>query len=138
MAGNRGNYPLCNVAQYLTFFRQPGRPGTTYLFGHARAGMMLSMLEASRRNNGAEMLGDSVRVYRSDGWLFVYQIFRVKRHATDFSLANSLAPGEQRVILQTSEGPSGTVPKLQVAARLVETRRAGIGESNPTPRPRPC
>ena len=34
--GNVGNYPLCDVAMYLTGFVQPGEVGTTYLYAHAQ------------------------------------------------------------------------------------------------------
>jgi hypothetical protein len=136
--GNPGNYPLCDVAQYLTEFRQPGQPGTTYIYGHARTGMFLPLLEESQRNSGAAMIGALVQVYTNDSWVYLYEIYRVKRHATDFSLAENLAPDEHRLILQTSEGPRGTIPKLQIAARLLNVQPANPRDAHPSPKPRVC
>jgi sortase family protein len=136
--GNPGNYPLCDVAQYLTDFRQPGQPGATYIYGHARTGMFLPLLEESQRNNGAAMIGALVQVYTNDSWVYLYEIYRVKRHATDFALAENLAADEHRLILQTSEGPRGTIPKLQVAARLLNVQPANPRDAKPSPKPRIC
>lgn len=138
--GNRGGYPLCDVAQYLEheYFTQPALPGTIYIYAHAQEGMMLPMLEASWRDDGAEMLGQEVIVYTTDGWRYRYEVFEVRRHAIDLSLARDVPPGEHRVILQTSEGPEGTVPKLQVAARLISFESASRSIANPSPEPRPC
>jgi hypothetical protein len=134
----KGAYPLCDVAQYLEIFGQPSELGTTYLYAHAREGMFLPLLKASERNNGRALIGDLVQVYTADGGLYLYEIFRVKRHSRDFSLADDVPLGEQRLILQTSEGPKGTVPKLQVAARLVSVGSAPIDEANPKPKPKDC
>lgn len=134
----KGAYPLCDVAQYLEIFGQPSEIGTTYLYGHAREGMFLPLLRASERNNGKAMIGDLVQVYTTDGTTYLYEIFKVKRHSRDFSLADDVPLGEQRLILQTSEGPKGTVPKLQVAARLVSVGTAPLDEANPKPRPKDC
>jgi hypothetical protein len=134
----KGAYPLCDVAQYLEIFGQPSELGTTYLYAHAREGMFLPLLKASERNNGRALIGDLVQVYTADGGLYLYEIFRVKRHSRDFTLADDVPLGEQRLILQTSEGPKGTVPKLQVAARLVSVGSAPIDEANPKPKPKDC
>ncbi len=134
----KGTYPLCDVAQYLEVFGQPSEPGTTYLYAHAREGMFLPLLRASERNNGKSMIGDLVQVYTTDGTLYLYEIFRVKRHSRDFSLADDVPLGEQRLILQTSEGPKGTIPKLQIAARLVSIGTAPLDEANPKAKPRDC
>jgi len=131
-------YPLCDVAQTLESFGQPGQTGSTYIYGHAQRGMFLPMLRASWRNNGAEMIGAVVEVYTSDLKLHLYEIFRVKRHATNFNLATNLEPGEQRLVLQTSEGPSGHVPKLQVAARPISVVPATAEQALPEPDPRVC
>ncbi len=134
----KGAYPLCDVAQYLEIFGQPSEIGTTYLYGHAREGMFLPLLRASERNNGRAMIGDLVQVYTTDGTTYLYEIFKVKRHSRDFSLADDVPLGEQRLILQTSEGPKGTVPKLQVAARLVSVGTAPLDEANPKAKPKDC
>ena len=131
-------YPPCDVALYHTAFGHPGEEGTTYLYGHARDGMFLSMLEASERNDGKEMLGKVVRVYTTDGKLHLYRITQVKRHATDFSLVTDAPPDKEQLILQTSEGPRGTVPKLQVLAEPYAIREATREEARPRARPRAC
>jgi hypothetical protein len=143
--GNNGQYPLCDVAQYLdpagelVELGQPGHPGlTTYIYGHARTGMFLPLLEASSRNDGQELIGALVQVYTSDDKVYLYEIFQVKRHALDFSLATTVPADEQRLVLQTSEGPKGTIPKLQVAARLLNVQAASPEEARPTPKPRAC
>ncbi|CAN5540938.1 hypothetical protein BH20CHL6_BH20CHL6_15970 [soil metagenome] len=53
-------------------------------------------------------------------------------------LADNVARGEQRLILQTSGGPRGTVAMLQIAARLIGQVRADMQHANPRPRPRVC
>jgi hypothetical protein len=132
------SYPLCDVAQYLYGFANPGQPGTTYLYGHARTGMLLPLLTESEKSDGAGMIGALVKVYTADEKLHLYQINIVKRHATDLSLAFDLAPGEHRLILQTSEGPHGTVPKLQVAAKPLGVYVASPAEALPAPHPTEC
>jgi hypothetical protein len=136
--GNRGGYPLCDVAQYLTFYSQPGEPGATYIYAHAQRGMFLPMLKASQRNDGASMIGALVEVYTTHNKRYLYEIYRVKRHSTNLNLANSVPPGEQRLVLQTSEGPSGTPGKLQVAARLLSVSSVSAAQARPTPHPRVC
>ncbi|HEY8168277.1 MAG TPA: sortase [Candidatus Limnocylindrales bacterium] len=134
----RGSYPLCDVAQYLEIFGQPSQEGTTYVYAHAREGMFLPLLRASERNNGRGIIGDLVQVYTADGHLYLYEIFQVKRHSRNFALADKVPEGEHRLILQTSEGPKGTVPKLQVAARLLSVDEVPLAEANPKPKPRDC
>jgi hypothetical protein len=131
-------YPPCDVAIFHDAFGQPEDEGSTYLYGHARAGMFLPLLEASEQEDGASLLGALVEIYTADDRLYVYEVFQVKRHAIDFSLALDVPPGEQRLVLQTSEGPRGTVPKLQVAARLVSELPAAREEARPRARPVPC
>lgn len=132
------NFPLCDVAQYLTTYRQPGEPGTTYIYAHARSGMFLPLLNASLRADGAEMIGMEVLVYASDATLYRYRVYEVERHETGYRLADGTPPGEQRLILQTSEGPRGTEGKLVVAADLVDVVAATPEEANPPADPRVC
>ena len=137
VTGNEDGYPLCDVAMFLPEFVQPGEPGTTYIYAHAQRGMFLPLLRASEQNDGAALLGGLIEVYTSADEMHLYEIVRVKRHATDLSLAIDAADAEQ-LVLQTSEGPSGTVPKLQVAARPVSIIRATTAEAQPSPQPRVC
>jgi hypothetical protein len=129
-------FPLCDVAEYLAYYVQPGAAGTTYIYAHARPGMLLSMLEASEMPD--QLLDQEIVVYTSDGWRHVYSVFEVKRHARDYSLADDVAPGEHRLIVQTSEGPPGDPNKLQVAARPVAVEAAPLDEVETSPEPREC
>lgn len=136
--GNRNNYPLCDVAQYMSTLGQPGQAGTTYIYAHAQRGMFLPLLRASWRSDGAEMVGAIVEVYTTDSQLHLYEIYRVKRHATNLDLAYKVEPGEHRLVLQTSEGPEGTIPKLQVAARPIGVVPTTAEQAMPEPRARAC
>jgi hypothetical protein len=139
MKGNT-DYPYCNVAQYLPppDFVHPGQPGTTYLYAHARRGMMLPLLTRSKINDGASMIGMKVYLYTADEKLHLYKINIVKRHVRDFSLAYNLDPGQHRLIMQTSEGPNKTYAKLQVAAKPVGVYLASAEDALRTPHPKIC
>jgi hypothetical protein len=132
------SYPLCDVAAYVTRFSQPYEPGITYISAHAQRGMFLPLLEASRRADGAELLGQRVEVYTTDGRRFGYVIERVVRHAVDYAVVAEIPLDERNLILQTSEGPYGTVEKLQVVAVLADEGEVEVGEATPKPRPRDC
>lgn len=136
--GNRDNYPLCDVAQYMVELARPGQEGTAYVYAHAQRGMFLPLLRASWRNNGRHMLGARVDVYTSDARLHVYEIARVKRHSTDLNIAFNVPAGEHQLVLQTSEGPPGHRPVLQVAARPVSVVETTARRAMPSPRPRAC
>jgi hypothetical protein len=136
--GNRNFYPLCDVAMYMPSFIQPGQPGSTYIYAHAQRGMFAPLLKNSQINDGAGMVGALIEVYTNDNMLHLYELYRVKRHALDLSLATNVDPGEHRLVLQTSEGVTGTVPKLQVAARPLSVVPSTQAEAQPTPRPRVC
>jgi hypothetical protein len=143
VVANQTGYPLCDVAQYLL---EPaykiGLPGVnglaTYIYAHARQGMFLPLLTSSQVANGDAMIGSPVQLYTDDDKLYSYVITTVKRHTTDFALASSVGPDEQRLILQTSEGPAGTIPKLQVAATLLSVAPAAHGDAHPAAKPRVC
>lgn len=129
-------YPLCNVAQYITDLPQPGWGRAAYLYGHAREGMFLPILTASKIDNGAKMLGMLVEVYTSDDRLFLYEIREVRRHQT--SLLDAIAATSEQVWLQTSEGPKGTVGKTQVVALLLSEGAADPADAHPKPKPVVC
>ena len=135
--GNADGYPLCDVAMYMPGFVQPGEPGTTYIYAHAQKGMFLPLLRASLVDSGAAMIGALVEIYTTTDELHLYQISTVKQHATDLTLATQNGATEQ-LVLQTSEGPSGTVPKLQVAALPVSTVPAAGDAAMPSAAPRVC
>jgi hypothetical protein len=129
-------YPPCDVAMYIRQLGQPGEPAATYLYAHARTGMFLPLLTESERRNGARMLGMLVQVYTSDDRLHLYEITEVLRHQT--TLDRPLAAREEQLWLQTSEGPKGTIPKLQVVAMPLSSGPADPAEAHPTPEPVAC
>jgi hypothetical protein len=135
--GNVDFYPLCDVAMYMVGFVNPGQPGTTYIYGHAQDGMFAPLLHASKYNNGASMIGSLVQIYTADNMLHLYEITIVKRHATDLSITN-IAAGKHQLVLQTSEGWHGHIPKLQIAAKPLTVVPASYADSHPTPHPRVC
>lgn len=134
--GGSTTYPLCNVAMYIQTLSQPGYPGATYIYAHARIGMFLPLLDQSRINNGAGMIGMLVQVYTSDNQYFIYQISDVRRH--QLTLADAIAARDQELWLQTSEGPHGTPGKLQVIATPLSSGPASPADAHPTPHPVVC
>jgi hypothetical protein len=141
------DYPLCGVSQYFVpgpdnasvKLGLPGQAGrTTYVYAHARQGMFLPLLQGSQVADGKAMLGDLVQVYTKDGRVYLYEIFRVKRHVRDFSLAAAVGADEQWLVMQTSEGPNYTYPKLQVAARLLNVQPADAAAIRPSTTPAPA
>lgn len=134
--GGPDTYPLCNVAMYIQELSQPGEPGATYIYAHARVGMFLPLLEESKRNNGRRMLGMLVQVYTSDDQLFLYEISEVRRHQTTLDAA--FAVRDEQLWLQTSEGPRGTKEKLQIVALPIGSLPADHDQAHPTPKPVVC
>jgi hypothetical protein len=134
--GSSSTYPLCNVAMFIQSLSQPGLPGATYLYAHAREGMFLPLLEASQVNNGKAMIGMLVEVFTSDDLYFLYQVTEVRRHQT--TLSGAIAATDQELWLQTSEGPHGTPGKLQVIALPLSSGPASPTDAHPTPHPVVC
>jgi hypothetical protein len=119
-----GNYPYCNVAMYLQApgLRQPGAGGSTYLYAHARDGMFGPLYERAilGRSGGAKsLISMIVRVYTSDDYMYEYEVTRVLPHvkADSHFLDGPLAVKSETLWLQTSTGPNGSFPKLQVIAK---------------------
>lgn len=133
---NYGVYPLCDVALYQPLLGQPGEGRATYIYAHARDGMFLPLLTASETNNGARLIGMTVEVYTSDDWRFVYTISEVHRHT--LNLDDALNTHTERLFLQTSEGPHGTVPKLQVVADYLSSGKTDPVAAHPPAHPRIC
>ena len=131
-----GEYPLCDVALYLPMLGQPGQGRATYLYGHAQAGMFLPLLTESEHNDGKRMIGMTVEVYTSDDWRFLYTITEVRRHTT--SLDDAFHTTTERLWMQTSEGPHGTVPKLQVVADFLSAEKTDPKSAHPAAHPRIC
>jgi hypothetical protein len=129
-------YPYCNVAMYLTDLSQPGEGRATYLYAHARTGMFLPLLDASLVQDGKSMLGMVVEVWTSDNQRFLYDITEVRRHQTDKNDAASATT--EQLWLQTSEGPKGTVGKLQVIAEPLSQEAADPSVAHPVAKPLVC
>ncbi|HSO30455.1 MAG TPA: hypothetical protein VLS28_11160 [Candidatus Sulfomarinibacteraceae bacterium] len=129
-------YPACDVAMYHEALGQPGSNRATYLYAHAREGMFLPILDASKIDDGASMLGLIAEVYTSDDQLFLYEIIEVRRHQVD--LDDAAAATTEQLWLQTSEGPRGTAGKTQVVARFLSTGSADHEVAHPIAQPRDC
>ena len=133
-------YPLCNVAMYLQdaygALGQPGEGKATYLYAHARDGMFLPILDASKISNGKKMLGMVVEVWTSDDQRFLYEITEVRRH--QLNLGDALTATSEELWLQTSEGPKGTPGKTQVVATFLSQEAADPAEAHPAPKPIVC
>jgi hypothetical protein len=130
VAGPSG-YPYCNVAMYQKILWQPTEPGVTFIFAHARTGMFLPLLTASKINNGAAMIGKLVYVYTSDSMVYTYKIVQVRRHQK--SIQSAIGVTTEHLWLQTSEGPNFTYPKLIVIADKIASGPASYAASHPTP-----
>ncbi|MEX2011953.1 MAG: hypothetical protein WEF51_06940 [Chloroflexota bacterium] len=129
----------CGVAMYLGEMRQPGANRATYLYAHAQRGMFLSILDASKVNNGVRMLGMIIEVYTSDDMLFLYEVTEVRRHVPfDTGLDDALAATHDQVWLQTSEGIGTRFPKLQLVGEPLSNGPADPVKAHPSARPRAC
>lgn len=131
-----GIYPLCDVAMFIPQLGQPGQGRATYIYAHARVGMFHPLMVSAEKNDGAAMLGMSVEVYTSDDWHFVYTVHEVRRHI--LSLDDAFAARTEQVWLQTSEGPNGTVPKLQVIGDFASAEKTDPVAAHPDAHPRIC
>ncbi len=137
--GGPGEYPLCNVAMYFGALGQPGQGRATYLFAHARTGMFLPILEASKVQNGKAMLGMVVEVWTSDDQRFLYEITEVRRHVPfDSGLDEPFAITSDQLWLQTSEGSGKEFPKLQVVAEPISQQAADPADAHPVAKPVAC
>ena len=76
----------------------------------------------------------TVEVYTSDDWRFVYTITEVRRHTR--SLDDAFNTTTERLWMQTSEGPAGTIPKLQVVADFLSAEPTDFKAAHPKPHPR--
>jgi len=129
-------YPLCNVAMYIQELSQPVEAGVSFIYAHARKGMFLPLLDRSKINNGASLIGMTVKVWTSDNLVTTYQITKVRRHVT--SVGNVFDIQTQQLWMQTSEGPRGTVAKLIVVAKRLGSEAATQEAAHPTPHPVVC
>lgn len=129
-------YPYCRVAMYQKVLWQPMEPGVTFIYAHARTGMFLSLLNASKVNNGASMVGKLVYVYTSYSMRYTYKITQVRRHVK--TITNVGVIGAEQLWLQTSEGTNYTMPKLVIVAKRIATIHTTYAASHPVARPQVC
>jgi hypothetical protein len=129
-------YPPCRVGMYLKELFQPTEPGVTFIFAHARTGMFLPLLNKSKINDGASMIGMTVKVWTSNSYVHYYTIDKVRRHVTTFD--GVFGVKDERLWLQTSEGPNFTYPKLIIEGYRYKTAQSTYAAAHPTPRPVSC
>jgi hypothetical protein len=137
-SGPNERYPLCDVAEWLAADRDYAYPGAnqpTYLYAHARDKMFGPLLEASKVNDGASLIGLWVELYSADDQRHIYEITRVIRHvpnSTSF-LSEVVDATKDQLWLQTSEGHADTSEKLQVVAMPVGVvAAASPADAHPT------
>ena len=121
---------------YLKELYQPTEPGVTFLFGHARTGMLLPLLTASKKNDGAAMIGMTVKVYTSNSKVHYYRIDKVRRHVT--TLDGIFGVSDERLWIQTSEGPNFTYPKLIIEGYRYYSKTTTYKASHPRSRAYSC
>jgi hypothetical protein len=117
---------------------QPGEGRATYIYAHARTGMFLPLLTASKVSNGKKMIGMIVEVWTSDDQRFLYVITNVRRHVPfDNAVGPAIAVATEQLWLQTSEGV-GPQPKLQLIAEPLSQEAASHADAHPKPKPVNC
>jgi hypothetical protein len=94
--------------------------------------MFLPLLNQSKINNGAGMIGRKVYVWTSNNRLSTYQITQVRRHVK--SVQGAVGLTSEQLWLQTSEGPNFTYPKLVIVTRRLSTVSASYSASHPAAR----
>ena len=130
-------FPLCDVAEFLPSYGLPGLPGVTYIYAHARRGMFLPLLEASRTHRGQAMLGKEVELFSSDRFRRRYEITEIHPRVSDLEVVNDLSG--DALVLQTSETSRSSGTKLVVVARPIGAPEVSSGRAaRPTARPRIC
>jgi hypothetical protein len=145
IAQPNANYPSCNVAMYYVApgLSQPGLGRSIYIYAHARTGMFGPLYERAilgRSGGAASLKAMLVRVYTSDDFMFEYQITRVLPHvpADSHFLDGPLAARSETLWLQTSTGPNGSYPKLQVVAKPFDVEPVPHVDAHPKPHPINC
>jgi hypothetical protein len=129
--GTGSTFPYCNVAEYIEALSQPDEPGVTMIYAHARAGMFLKLWNVSMINNGASMIGKTVRIYLSTDKLYTYKVAVVRRHQR--SIQAAFGTWVPQVWLQTSEGYTAASTKLIVVLKLVSITRTTYAAAHPVP-----
>lgn len=139
------SYPSCNVAMYYQDPRlgQPGSGRSIYIYAHARDGMFGPLYERAilKRNGGARsLIGMPVEIYTSDDQRYVYLVTKVLPNvkADSHFLDGPLAVTSETLWLQTSTGPNGSYPKLQVVAKPLGVTPADHKAAHPRAHPINC
>lgn len=125
-------YPYCNVAMFMGALNQPQEPGVSFIYAHARTGMFLPLLNASKVNNGAAMVGKTVNVWTSNNRLHTYKIIQVRRHVK--SVQSAVGVTAEQLWLQTSEGPNFSYPKLVIVAQRKSSVTTTYAAAHPAAR----
>jgi hypothetical protein len=120
-------YPYCNVAMYMGALNQPTEPGVSFVFGHARKGMYLPLLNQWNKNRGVNLIGLKAYVYTSNSMKHTYVIEKVWKSKT----LEGVFKTQEKLWLQTSTGPNYTYPKLFLEARRVSSVRVSWSEAHP-------
>jgi hypothetical protein len=100
--------------------------------------MFLPLLDASRMRNGAALIGLRADLYSDGARRYTYRIVKVLRHTIDRSSAAGVPANGRRLVLQTSEGPHGTVAKLQIVAEFDAVTTVDRAEAMPPASGRAC
>jgi hypothetical protein len=139
------SFPSCNVAMYYVApgLGQPGSGHSIYLYAHARPGMFGPLYERAilGKNGGASSLKTMiVYVYTNDDFVYVYEIKKIYPHvkADSHFLDGPLAVTSETLWLQTSTGPNGSFPKLQVVAIPLDVEPVPHADAHPKPHPINC
>lgn len=137
-------FPFCGVAEIFPLWSNTqeavGLNQATYLSAHARPGMFEPLLLASRRNEGASMIGQIIEIYTDDDQNHIYKIREVIRHVPVDSSAfdRAVSAKTDELWLQTSEGPRSSSTKLQVLALPVGVLAASHEDAHPAGKGRVC
>ncbi len=134
-------YPPCGVAMFWPDPRLalPGRPGATWILAHARDGLFLPLLTASKVDDGKAMIGTNVDVYTTMNWVFTYTISAVHRHVpADLPEDAIAAAAGSELWLQTGEGPAGSTTILLIQATLTNASATSESAARPSPSPVVC
>jgi hypothetical protein len=130
-------FPYCDVTEYIPSGSLPGGSGLIWIYGHARAGMLLPLLTASMRANGASLMGALVNVWTADNMLHIYTVTQVVRHQSINAAIPPFGSGET-LLVQTSETAYDWGTKLLVFAKPTSTIGANQRDAHPHPHPRTC
>ncbi len=132
-------FPACDVAEVETRYGTMQTDGVTYLYAHAREGMLWEVLVESRKSGGNSLIGMEVLVWTDALLLHRYALIEVHPHQETFRLPDRSDDGpDERLWLQTSETGHHTGTKLLVVAAPTTTEPATAAASLPNPQPRVC